>query len=183
MFRMINLHRETDPFTLKEVDMQGTVLAPVKCSIQTDTVARYCYRNDKYAVYVYKDSVHIPPLWMIDDCITFARCGYDSIKLNAIINSHMAMKKLQLRINSKSLRNEKETKYLGHWITSSLSNDVNIERRCNKAIGNTSQLLSILRQVSLGYFHFEIALLFRDSILISQLLFGSEIWIYGTKNN
>ena len=87
---------ETDPFTLKEVEMQGTVLAPIKCSIQTDTVARYCYRNDKYAVYVYKDSVHIPPLWMIDDCITFAHCGYDSIKLNAIINSHMAMKKLQL---------------------------------------------------------------------------------------
>ena len=87
-------------------------------------VGIFHYRNDKYAVYVYKDSVHIPPLWMIDDCITFAHCGYNSIKLNAIINSHMAMKKPQLsedkcqnihvgkgakdncslRINSKSLR-------------------------------------------------------------------------------
>ena len=87
---------ETKPFTLNEIEMQGSVLAPLKCSVQTDTVGRYSYLNNKKYTFVYKNSVFIPPLWMIDDCITFALCGYKSIMMNELINSNIAMKKLQL---------------------------------------------------------------------------------------
>ena len=50
-------------------------------------------------------------------------------------------------------------------------------KRANIGKGTVSQILSMLRQVSLGMFHIEIALIFRDSMLISQILFSSEIWL------
>ena len=34
---------DTDSFVLKEVEMQGTVLAPIKCSLTTDSIGRYYY--------------------------------------------------------------------------------------------------------------------------------------------
>ena len=86
-----------------------------------------------------------------------------------------------LKVRDLKLKNTKETKYLGDWLTPSPNNDVNIERRSNKGIGTVSQILSLLRQVTLGFYHMEIALLFRDTMLLSQLLFNSEIWINVTK--
>ena len=70
---------------------------------------------------------------------------------------------------------------MGDWLTPSINSDLNIERRSNKSIGTVSQIVSLLRQVSLGYYYMEIALMFRDTMLISQLLFSSEIWINVTK--
>ena len=37
-------------------------------------------------------------------------------------------------------------------------------------------MISTLSRVTLGYFHFEIALVFRDSMLISKLVSSSESW-------
>ena len=34
----------------------------------------------------------------------------------------------------------------------------------------------MINMVSLGHYHFEIALILRDSLLISKLVFNSEIW-------
>ena len=187
---------ETSEIELNEIEMQGTVLAPLKCSIQTDSIAKHCYLYQK-GIYIYKNSVHIPPLWMIDDCITFSLCGTQSIILNQIINSRISMKKLQLSnekcknmhfgkqksncsdlvIRDAKMQKCEELKYLGDWISTSTKNDFNIEKRANKCIGTISQLMSLLRQVSLGFYQMEIALIFRDTMLISQLLFNSEVWL------
>ena len=75
--------------------MQGSVLAPLKCSVLTDTVGKYCYIYKK-ALYIYKNSVHIPPIWMVDDCLAFSSCGLDTIINNELINTKMSMKKLRL---------------------------------------------------------------------------------------
>ena len=48
--------------------------------------------------------------------------------------------------------------------------------------GAVSEILSTLSQVSLGHFYFEIALIFRDSLLISKMVYSSEIW-YNISNN
>ena len=39
-----------------------------------------------------------------------------------------------------------------------------------------NQIMSMLNLTSLGHFYFEIALILRDTILISKLEFNSEIW-------
>ena len=36
---------ETETFELTRIEMQGTVIAPLKCSVQMDTLGRDSYRN------------------------------------------------------------------------------------------------------------------------------------------
>ena len=51
-----------------------------------------------------------------------------------------------------------------------------MEKRCNSGIGAVSQILSILNRVSLGHFYYEMALVFRDTMLVSKLVSSSEAW-------
>ena len=57
---------DTDRFELNRIEMQGTVPAPLKCSLQIDTFGQYCYTYDT-GIYFYKDACAVPPLGMIDD--------------------------------------------------------------------------------------------------------------------
>ena len=50
----------TDRFTMEEIEMQGSVLGPIKCSVQIDTLGRDCYR-DMEGLFLYKNMVYIPP--------------------------------------------------------------------------------------------------------------------------
>ena len=75
------------------------------------------------------------------------------------------------------IKTSSDIQYLGDWVSPKLDNRKNIEERVNKGIGTTSQILSLLRHVSLVYFFVEICLIFRDSMLIRKLLFNSEIWL------
>ena len=56
------------------------------------------------------------------------------------------------------------------------TNKRNIENRRNCAVGSVSQIVSMLDQISLGHYHFEIGLVLRDSMLVSKLVSSSEIW-------
>ena len=67
--------------------------------------------------------------------------------------------------------------YLGDCISSDLTNTLNIRSRCNRAIGTTSQIMTILNQVSQGFHFFTIGLILREAILISKLLLNSEVWV------
>ena len=44
---------DTELFKLKEIEMQGTVIAPIKCSVTTDSIGRYCYTQKK-GIFIYK---------------------------------------------------------------------------------------------------------------------------------
>ena len=72
-------------------------------------------------------------------------------------------------------KKEHET-YLGDVICSSGTNNKNIENKRNGGIGAVSQLVSMLGQITLGHYHFEIAMILRDSMLVSKLVSSSEIW-------
>ena len=83
----------------------------------------------------------MPPLQMVDDVITAAKCGSTSSALNAAINTFMELKKLKLGVdkcatvhignnNSKlecsvktvhgeDMKNTVKEKYLGDFVTSS----------------------------------------------------------------
>ena len=58
----------TKRIDMKEIEMQGTVLAPLKCSTQIDTLGKDCFETNA-GLFRYKDSVSIPPLSMIDDIL------------------------------------------------------------------------------------------------------------------
>ena len=66
--------------------------------------------------------------------------------------------------------------YLGEIICNSGSNDKNIQYKRNIGVGAVSKIISMLNQISLGHFYFEIALVLRDTILIPKMVSSSEIW-------
>ena len=192
---------QTERFVMSDIEMQGTVMGPIKASVQLDTLGRDCYMRQE-GLYLYNGCVSVPPLQMIDDVASFAQCGPQSVVTNAIINAKIESKKLEfgptkcfnihvgtnkvcsdnLKVHkNKIIRKEFET-YLGDVICATGSNKKNIENRTNRGIGAVSEILSTLSQVSLGHFHFEIALVFRDSLLISKMVYSSEIW-YNISNN
>ena len=74
-------------------------------------------------------------------------------------------------------------KYLGDIISNDAKNDNNIKARVQKAQGTISNIMNILREISLGNFHFEIAVLLRETIFLSSLLLNSETWLNLTKTN
>ena len=58
----------------------------------------------------------------------------------------------------------------------------NIEARYKKGLGKVSEIMGILQEVSFGAHYFQMALLFRDSILINSMLCSSEA-LYGIPNS
>ena len=82
----------TNRVELHEIEMQGTVPAPLKCSIQIDTLGKECLEG----LYSYKECVNIPPLAMIDDILAVSKCSVETVKLNALIQSAVMHKNLQL---------------------------------------------------------------------------------------
>ena len=76
---------DSEVFTLEKIEQQGTTLGPIKCSNQMDSISRECLR-DNLDMYQYRNAVTIPPLGMIDDLAAVAKCGPESIILNAVIN-------------------------------------------------------------------------------------------------
>ena len=59
--------------------------------------------------------------------------------------------------------------YLGDTFVPQALIKTNIENRKNHGNGAVSEILSTLSQASLGHFQFKIALVFRDSMLISKM--------------
>ena len=87
----------TEEFTLKKAVLQGTVFAPLKSSIQFETLSEDCWSSDNgELLYVNKKSVSIPPLQMIDDILTVSTCGLQAITMNATLNAKIEGKKLRM---------------------------------------------------------------------------------------
>ena len=192
----------TERFILNDIEMQGTVMGPIKASVQLDTLGRDCYERQE-GLYWYNGCVAVPPLEMIDDVASFALCSPQSIVTNAIVNAKIESKKLELgptkcvnlhignkevscdglKVHDNKIVKKDHETYLGDVICSSGTNSKNIETRSNRGIGAVSSIMSTLNQVSLGHFYFEIALIFRDSLLVSKLVYSSEIWYNITNEN
>ena len=153
-------------------------------------------------MFLYKEVVLVPPISMIDDLITFSKCGVNSIVTNAIINTKIEMKKLEfgpskchvmhigkketcypLKAHNTILSKTDFAVYLGDTLMSTGANCKTIESRRNLGIGAISQIFSLVDEESLGHYYFEILNVLRDSILMSKLIFSSEIWYNVTKEN
>ena len=195
---------DTEIFTLEKIEQQGTVLAPIKCSNQMDSISRECLK-EKVEMFRYRNVISIPPLGMIDDLASVSYCGPKSVKLNAIINAKISLKKLELsqkkcvklhiskedrkrcdsenlrkcaflKVEDNDMREEIEEKYIGDIVSASGSNDTNISRRRSIGMGAISDIFAILNEVSMGYQYIEIGLILREAVLMSKILLSAESW-------
>ena len=187
----------TDRVCLNRIEMQGTNPAPLKCSVQIDTLGKECLAEGE-GLYLNKDCTNIPALTFVDDALAFSTCGAESVKLNAIIESKFETKRLELgydkcfqihvgnktkkccpvlKVKNSDMKTASSETYLGDVLTSDSKITANIQSRCDKGQGIINQSVSMLQEVSFGYYYFEIALMFRNSMFLN----GSEA-LYGIKN-
>ena len=187
---------------MKEIEMQGTVPAPLKCSVQLDTLGKECLQTGE-GLYKYKGCLNIPPLLMIDDAIAVSECGPESVRVNAIIQSKVDMKNLRLgqnkcfkmhvgrnkgccpilKVQEKDMLTSNREKYLGDIISSDCKIIANVEERYNKGIGIANQIIGLLKEISFGEHYFEMAAMFRQSMLINSILCTSKVLYELTKTH
>ena len=81
---------------VKKCVAQGECLSPLKCTCTIDNIADKHIENLSEHLYLYKDSVPLPPLGMVDDQLCIANCGLDSVLANAHLNCLTNIKSLLL---------------------------------------------------------------------------------------
>ena len=79
---------------IQKIILQGDVFGPIECSVSVDTIGKECLTQDKH-LYLYKDSVKVPILSMVDDIMAVSECGFKSCMMNTYLNIKTNMKKLQ----------------------------------------------------------------------------------------
>ena len=186
---------------IQNLEMQGTVLAGLKCSVSIDTIGKECLQNTHSILYKYKNTTSIPPLSLIDDILAVSSCSSKSILTNAIIQSKIHGKRLELgakkcfqmhvgkssescpilKVNSEQMFTANSEKYLGQIISSNGKLDNNIIERYNRGLGIVNEIIGILKEVSFGHHYFQIAMLFRNSKLVNSILCSIET-VYGLTN-
>ena len=70
----------------------------------------------------------------------------------------------------------KSEKYLGDIISSDGKNLKNMMSRKNKGTGIVNQIMTKLEEVCFGHYHFQVAVIWRSTYLISSLLTNAEAW-------
>ena len=189
------------PFHIENVEMQGTVLAPLKCSASIDTIGKEALIDNHDILYKYKNCVTIPPLSMIDDILAVSSCSVNSILVNSMIEAKLHTKNLQLgskkcfhmhvgkrvndckslRVNNSTMNTTLKEKYLGNIVSADGKVDINITDRYNRGVGLVNQIISMLREIHFGQYYFEMAILLRNAILVNGMLFSIEA-LYGLKS-
>ena len=74
-----------------------------------------------------------------------------------------------------------EEKYLRDIISSDGKNIKNIKARVAKGKGIISRIMSLLQGIPFGRFYFEVAMILRESLLVSSMLVNTEAWYNVTK--
>ena len=183
---------------MNRIEMQGTTPAPLKCSVQVDTLGKECLAEGQ-GLFKYKECTNIPALTFVDDTLAFTSCGTESVKLNAKIQSKFETKRLELgydkcfqihvgtkmknccpilKVKSSHVKMSNQETYLGDILTTDGKINVNIKSRCDKGHGIINQSISMLEEISFGYYFFEIAMMFRQSMFLNGILCSSEV-LYG----
>ena len=175
----------------------GSILAPLRCAIQVDSLGKQYMRelDMKDQVYRYKDCVAIPPLGMIYDIIiTVLECGINSIRINAAVQSKIDSKRLtlsedkcvkmhfgkasllcpNLKVHKSKMKESHKQSYLGDIYSVYFKIEENIKMRHNKGMGIVNNIMTIIKHISFGYFSFEIALALRNSLLLNGILYNVE---------
>ena len=189
---------KTTRTTLENIEMQGTVLAGLKCSISIDTLGKECLENQHDVLYLYKNSVKTPPLSFVDDILGISECGTKSVKMNVFIQAKIEGKQLELghakcfqlhvgkittecsklSLHGKEMLTTNREKYLGDILTSNAKIDENILERFKKGVGIINEIIVTLNEVTFCHHYFETGILFRNSKLVNGIMCSIEA-LYG----
>ena len=80
------------------------------------------------------------------------------------------------------MEEREDEKYLGDIISKDGHNLKNIKIRVNKGKGIVKKILNILEGIPFGKLYYQVAVLLRNSLLVSSLLCNSEAWFNLTKS-
>ena len=130
-----------------------------------------------------------------------AKCGINSLSLNAFLTTQIESKKLRfhvakngkskcvrmhvgkdeelcpkLQVHGTTMPSVKEITYLGDIVSYDAKNTKNIKHRTSKGIGIITQVFFILDSCSFGHFYFEMGLLLRESMFINGVLTNADVW-------
>ena len=89
---------QTDRFEVNDLLCQGSTWAPLKTSATVDTIGKDSQESGEN-VYLYKESVKVPPLSFIDNIAAISKCGVESLVTNSVINAKIQTKKLRFGPN------------------------------------------------------------------------------------
>ena len=139
----------TERKTMENIEMQGGVLTPLKCSVTIDTLGKETLASTECGktLYKYRDCVKIPALSFVDDILSVTECGPNSVKMNAYVQSKVDSKKLRLsdkkcvkmhiggnkngcpslKVHETEMKISQKEKYLGDVITNDTKQDENIK--------------------------------------------------------
>ena len=196
----------TERVSIPKIVQQGGTWGPSLCSNSVDTLGKKI-RDRGEVTYLYKNSVRVLPLAMVDDINAISKCGLDSVSLNTFVNTQMELKKLrfhvpdkagkskchkmhvggnqkmcpELKVHGTVMESVKDDMYLGDLISSDGKNRKNVEKRISKGLGIITQIMNLLENVSFGKHYVEIALLLRESMFVNGILFNAEVWYGLTK--
>ena len=192
----------TERVNIKNIVTQGGVFGPIQCSNSIDTIGKKCYKNGEH-LYLYKDMVPVLPLSMVDDLLTVAPCGQQSLSLNTYVNAQIELKKLRFhttdskgkskchvlhigkenelcptqKVHGTDMQHVSEDTYLGDIISSDGTNTKNINNRVSKGNGKINDIMDMLEASPLGGQYFKTALLLRESTFINYILTNSDVWV------
>ena len=166
-------NRLTKRINVKDVEIQGSVWSSLKGTTMMDQLNKKVMSN-KDLQYFYKGDQQIPIgiRGMVDGTLGISKCGNTSIKLNAVINSHVESQRLtlskeksvvihvgkkskcktpcpMLKVHNSDMLEETSIKYLGNIVSSHGGITETIEDRRNKGWGKVSSILGILSEVDL----------------------------------
>ena len=197
----------TKRVNIEKIVTQGGTFGPIECSNTMDKVGQKSFITEANNLFIYKKMVKIPPLGFVDDILTVAKCGTQSLSLNTFINTQIETKKLEfhtpditgkskchsihvgktskicpkLKVHGTEIGQSDAETYLGDIISSDGKHCRNIHARSNKGLGITSQILSMLDKITVGEHYFQSAVLLRESLFLNGILTNAEIW-YGIKS-
>ena len=87
----------TERINIPNIVQQGGTWGPSLCSNSVDTIGKKLMNRGEIS-YLYKNTVRVMPLAMVDDINAISRCGLDSIALNTYINTQIELKKLRFHV-------------------------------------------------------------------------------------
>jgi len=184
---------------MQNIEMQGTVIAPLKCSVQIGSVGESAL-TEKVG-YKYRGCLLIPPLSFMDDLLSISNCSLESTKMNAIIQSKVNSRHLKLgaskctrmhigasrspcplnKVHDDEVLEENKVTYIGSILSSNGKVDTDIQARHGKGMGCVNGILNMLNE-NFFFTYFQTGLLFRNSMLINGMLYSLEAFA-GIKDN
>ena len=102
----------TERMLIPKIVKQGGTWGPVLCSNSIDVIGKKVWSSGQHC-YLYRNSVRILPLAMVDDICTISKCGLESLKWNSYINTHAELKKLRFHVPDQNGRSKCHKLHIG----------------------------------------------------------------------